>query len=483
MLDQQTKALLPTIISDAMDALSKNTNAPDEMTLPITLALATVAAQALSNIECMAWPKCTLSEYFMVLAPSGGLKTSLMDSVCEGVRRFEREQKIQADQDETDYIIQIKLYEAAIKEEVKNPVGATIVKPEPPRGYRYLIGKATTNGLIDTLAQVPYAGIFSSDAGELFNSHSFQDSSKSLEFISMLSKAWSGEDIDRVTGIRENNVLLHNRRLSMLVMLQQQLAGLLNNSQFKDQGVTNRMLITQCELSFKKKADFSVAGQQETDNNNARLIPFNERIYELLKSVDQNQQIVRYGSAGKSLGAMRARMGHTNINELELRTLKFSSTDGARQLMEDFYNEMADLSMDKKYEEYSNFLSRAYEHCCRLAGVLTVFDQKTEVSIKEVQCAIGLVWYFIGQRMTLTVDGNVRSSPVVECATALWSAMEKNIQTDFAPRELIGICFAYKKTEVALRQKVLDQLISDGRIEVIEVDSLGTKKKHVIRKV
>lgn len=481
MLDQNTKKLLPALMQDAMDALSKNTDAPDEMTLPIVLAVAAMPAQALHDIECLKWPKAELSEYFMVLAPSGAKKTALMNQVCEGVRRFEKEQRPQAELDETAYAIEMKRYKANIDAEVKTPAGpngSPIIKPEKPRGSRYLIGKATSNGLLNTLESVPFAAILSSDAGELFNSHAFQDSSKSMEFISMLSKLWSGESVDRVTGINENNLILDNRRLSMLVMLQQQLAGMLNNSQFKDQGVTNRILITQCEDSFGKKADFSTQGQAETDKNNSRLLPFNDHIYKLLRQVDSNQ------ASGKSnlVERLHAAMGMSKKNEVVLSCLRFSLSDNSRMLMQDFYNRILDMTKEKKYEEYSNFLARAYEHGCRLAGILTIFEEKTEVSEQEVRCAIGLMDYFLEQRMNLTVDGNLKVSAVVECADALWKALQKIDKTDFSKSEICNLCFPYKQMEIGMREKVIDQLQADDKITLVEVESLGRKPKHIIRK-
>jgi hypothetical protein len=303
-----------------------------------------------------------------------------------------------------------------------------------------------------------------------------------VEIVSTLSKAWSGEDIDRVTGVTENNVQLRNKRLTMLVLLQQELAGFLNNSAFKDQGFTNRMLITQCELYAKKKADFSDDGQQETDANTARLQPFNDHIYQLLQTVDQNQQMVRYGHKGNSLRALQASMGHTKINELELTRLTFSKADGSRKEMENFYNEMAVSAMDPQYAEYANFMSRVYEHACRLAATLTVFEGKKEITLQEVQCAIGLIRYFIDQRMNLNVDGIIRENPIVACGEAVIKWMLKQIDGETSKQELVQYGpSAFRKMVAEDRSRVIADLEARELVEVISVAGLGTKPKHLLK--
>ncbi|MDM0042163.1 DUF3987 domain-containing protein [Variovorax sp. J22R193] len=475
MLDTNIKALLPTIISDTMATLSALTNAPDEMTLPITLAVANFAAQAMFNVNPMQWRPCSVSEFFVVLTPSGGMKTSISSLLLDGIRDFEREQETENAQAMIDYKIKVKQFNKAIEDEAKNPTGINPKEPVRPKGSRYRVEKATVNGLINTLASVPFAGLFSSDAGEFFNSHSFQSSDKSMEMVATLSKAWSGEMIDRVTGIEENNVRLHNRRFNMLVLLQQELAGFLNNSQYKDQGFTNRMLITQCELFAKRAADFSEAGQLETQRLEQTLKPFNRRVYELLDDVDHKQSKARmqHLMIPGATAAMRIAAANVPVNappnELVLDAITFSSEDGAAKIMEEFCNEMGKESQNPKYSEYANFMSRAYEHACRLAATLAIFDKQDVIKAEYAMAGVELTRYFIEQRMNLSVDGSVKINPIVEAGNALlkWLAKQPNNEATKGHCSQSGPAI-YKKMEASERLRVIQDLDARECIEIVE---------------
>jgi len=435
MLDQQTKDLLPPIIKDAMDALSETTNATDEITLPVTLAVASFATQALRDGSPLAWDSCAISNYFCVLVPSGGLKTSISDLVLKGARRFEEEERPKAEEAESQYQVDLKRYENEIKDKVKQkpaipgvvPVATNpftrIVKPKYPRTARYMAGKFTLNGIIQALKGVPHFGIFNSDAGEFFNSHAFKDSTTSMELVSALSRLWSGEQIDKLTGIED--VVTKGKRTTALFMLQQQLAGFFINPQFKDQGFTNRMLITQSEKITKKRMDFSDAGLSTKLTTDDRLSPFNDRIYELLASVDDTQKKPKKSS----LLQMRKQLlleENKDQNVLILDKHPICMVDNTRKILEDFYNDMVDKMEDPLYLEYQNFISRSYEHCIRLATVLSLFDKHEEVNEVHAKCSVGLMYYFIDQRMNLTIDGDIKVNSFVECAMRIEKWLKKN---------------------------------------------------------
>lgn len=486
MLDKQTKELLPQIIQDAMVALEKTTNATDEITLPVTLAAATFATQGLANANPLQWKECAISNYFCILTPSGGLKTHLLDSVLEGARRFEQDQRQTAEDADTQYKIDMKKYENEIKDRSKETVAQVstpfnrIVKPKFPRTARYLASKFTLNGIINALQGVPHIGVFNSDAGEFFKSHAFQDPTKSIELVSALSKLWSGEQLDKLTGIED--VVTAGKRTTALFMLQQQLADFFVNPQFKDQGFTNRILITQSEKISKKRADFSDTGLSQQTTTIDDLQPFNDRVYELLEQVDQLQSQPR----SRSILDLRKNLQDStqrDQNTLVLDKHPICMVDNTRKIFELFYNDMLDKMDDPKYSEYENFISRAYEHCVRLATVLSLFDKRKEVNERDAECASGLMYYFIDQRMNLNIDGNIRIDPIVECADALKKHMEKfSVDHSFSKHELNNSGpNAYRKMKVPDRDQVLAELASRDVIDIEQVDSKNGKKLTKVR--
>lgn len=481
MLDKEIKDLLPQIIRDTMDALTETTNATDEITIPVTLAVASFATQGLADGYPHMWDKCAISNYFCVLVPSGGLKTTISDSVLEGARRFELEHRETADDADTEYQIQLKRYTDAIKNKAKEKVDPLVTvapinpftkieRPKYPRTARYMAGKFTLNGIINALKGVPHFGIFNSDAAEFFNSHAFKDPTSSIELVSALSRLWSGEQIDKLTGIED--VVTHGKRTTALFMLQQQLADFFVNSQFKDQGFTNRMLITQSEKISKKLADFSDAGfskKKTTDNN---LQPFNDRVYELLSSVDDRQQ----KSSGKGLLDMRKRLlqeENKDQNILVLDTHPWNLSDNTRYIFQEFYNDMVVKMDDEKYIEYQNFISRAYEHCIRLATVLSLFDKKDTVDERDAGAAVGLMYYFIDQRMNLTIDGSAKISPIVECANKVKDFLLKKRKDQIVNKTDLNNNgpLVYKNMSTHDRDKVIEEMEAREYIEVVKFDS------------
>lgn len=487
MLDKEIKDLLPDIIKNTMDALTETTNATDEITIPVTLAVASFATQGLANGSPEMWDKCAIGNYFCVLVPSGGLKTSISDSVLEGARRFEEEQREKAEEAETNYQIALKKYEKEIKDKAKEPPpspGITpvavnpftkIEKPKYPRTARYMAGKFTLNGMINALKGVPHFGIFNSDAGEFFNSHAFKDPTTSIELVSALSRLWSGEQIDKLTGIEDTNT--HGKRLTSLFMLQQQLADFFVNSQFKDQGFTNRMLITQSEKITKKLADFSELGKSRQKQAVDSLIPFNDRVYELLTTVDENQKKPSKGS----LFDMRKRLlqeQNKDQNVLILDTHPWNPNDNTRFIFQEFYNDMVQKMDDEKYVEYQNFISRAYEHCIRLATVLSLFDKKSMVDEKDAGASVGLMYYFIDQRMNLTIDGAIKINPIVETCEDVKNWIIKNRKDEIITKTMLNNYAprSYRKMSTGDRDKVIEEMVSRDYVEQIMNDDKVTVK-------
>ena len=491
MLDKETRDLLPAIIRDTMDAMSAMTNAPDEMTLPVTLAVANFATQGLTNVHPHCWDKnVPLSEYFVVLVPSGGMKTSIYDMLALGIKKFERDQEGPAKEALVQYKIDLKTFNKAIDEEVKSPTFVKLVEPIKPKGCRYKVEKATVNGLLNTLEVVPFAGLFSSDAAEFFNSHSFQDSNKSVEMVSTLSKAWSGEDLERNTGIELNNIKLHDRRFNMLVMLQQQLAGFLNNSQYKDQGFVNRMLITQCELFSKPIME--IGSKATLKQNMALLDPFNDRVYDLLDKVNTAQENIRKapltlpGVKMSVLEQLRARqhvLDSSNPNELILPLMEFDIDNNIpfEEYIIGYYNGLARRAHDPKYADYSNFMSRAFEHFCRIAATLAAFNLEDKISRKTAECAHGLTEYFIEQRLNLNVDGSVTVSPIVELAKKVHAWLIKRPNMEATKTEVSN--GPLKNIDEDVRAKVCQEMESRDMIKVIPVESKGTKPKNIYKAI
>jgi len=495
MLQKEFKELLPKTIQDAMAALAETSNATDEITIPVLLSVASFATQGLANGSpgIDNWTSCAISNYFCVLVPSGGLKTSISDSVLEGARRFESDNRPRAAEADIDYQIALGKYKNEIKNKSKvssGPVGVpgtvtpvnTIVKPAVPRASRYMSSKFTLNGLIKALTGVPHFGIFNSDAAEFFNSHAFKDPTSSIELVSAMSKLWSGEQIDKLTGIEDT--ITAGKRTTALFMLQQQLADFFVNSQYKDQGFTNRILITQSGLVAKKPANFSkLTAESVVCCQDTRLIAFNDRVYELLSQVDTNQikppeKNIRDSEDRFALDMAQLRIRLSGVerpaadadaNILKLDRHLWNYDDNTKLIFENFYNDMVQRAAQES--EYQNFINRAYEHCIRIATVLSLFNGDQVINEKIAMCAVGLMYYFIDQRENLNIDGGVRANATVECSGQVHKfiikyknnnpgkEITKTVLNNFGP-------YSYRKADADSRDRVLAELLSRDQIYI-----------------
>jgi hypothetical protein len=301
--------------------------------------------------------------------------------------------------------------------------------------------------------------------------------------ISTLSKVWSGEPIDRVTGIEENNVRLRDRRFNMLVLLQQELAGFLNDKTMQQQGFIHRLLVTQCSLFGKNKADLSIQGMSDKKLALTVLDPFNDRVYELLCDVELEQQQARVVNvlSGPNMWKqmqMQQVIKNSNPNELILPVMKTTFNDNARILLEDEYNYYATIALMPEHKELSSFYNRAFEHIMRLAATLAAFDKKSEISEREAECAIGLVRYFVQQRLDMEVDGQTKENFIVDESEKFLRWLKRQTNMECSKQKMNE-----KLRSISLddRAKILQELESRDKIEMVEVQSCGVKQKHLIR--
>ena len=129
---------------------------------------------------------------------------------------------------------------------------------------------------------------------------------------------------------------------------------------------------------------------------------------------------------------------------------------------------------DETYLEYHNFISRAYEHCIRLATVLSLFDKKDCVDERDAKCAVGLMYYFIDQRMNLTIDGSIRVDNVVECSKKVYDFLQKKYPNQEVTKKTLNNYGPnqYREMTTFDRDKVLEELLSR---DMIDIETIGTK--------
>ena len=349
---------LGPILAPAARAIAEIVQVPEALAANSVLAATALCAQPLADVQTLGGPR-PLSLFVLTIAQSGDRKTAA-DAVALGpVREHGRRALLayQVAQGEWDRAHEgAKLKRSTAKKKAAKAGAADeyaaelreIAEEPPPRKPWILCGDPTTEGLMRSLAEGQYSqGVFSDEGGQFIGGHSMSEENE-LRCIAMLSRAWQGSALDRVRATDNEHTILYGRRLAMHLMAQTDVAArMLGKALYRSQGFLARWLIA---------APDSLAGTRMHDPS--------------LPAPEDDQRIRRYWSA---LGALLGRTANENrdVGGLDPPCLALSLE--ARSLLVAAYDEMERAQRrDGELEGIREWASKAAEHACRIAGVLTL---------------------------------------------------------------------------------------------------------------
>jgi len=458
---------LSPLLQQTMLALKEINNVPEEMAIQAILGTMNFATQSLYNVDPVFFGgnMTPTNEYFVALAPTAGMKSTVYKMLDAGIRRWEEDEKVRYNNELPNYRLAHAVWEKEYKKlersmdtaDLQDPqrfdalVASLGAEPEPPRGTTYRLATGTRNGVIDALTRVPFCGMSSSEAGEFFNGHSFREGKNNaggLEMISTLTNLWDGHGIEKNTGME--SVKLNRRRFTMLFLLQKAMAkDWLGNSVYSEQGFVHRLLITHCD--YWAVPDLDITRIPEIRASQRRLQPFHDRIYELMcqpRSLDPDWPL-----------------------ELELPTI--SMTPEAIALLSAFANEIK-RRQATEFAAFQGFCGRLYEHAIRLAATLAIFDQRPTVEIAQAQAAVELAYFYLEQRMSLDLGASSRYQSQVDVAQKLTLVIERKIAEGVrvdrrwlnskSPTYFRGL----SRDE---REKIVQEIHSRGRLFLVKTDA------------
>jgi hypothetical protein len=319
-------------------------------------------------------------------------------------------------------------------------------EPELPVGSTYTISTATRNGLIDILAEVPFARISSDEGGEFFSGHAMGNKleSNAQEMITSLSALWSGANIARNTGIDRTQIA--NRRVTMFFMLQHEMAKFINLPIYSQQGFMHRFLIT--HTNYWEMPDLDIKRLPEIKKQQDKLEPFHQRIYELLKK----QKHLKEG---------------TN-KELDLPIFKVDQD--ALELAAEYSNELKrDSKPGKIYEQWQGFTLRTLEHVLRLAANLACFENKSTIDLKSVTAGIELFNFYLEQRISLDVGVDSKFSDLVNNTHkfVMWFNQHKHTEKEMVTKQWLtqrGPYWYQKQLSRLERNQLLEEVVDRGEL-------------------
>lgn len=376
--------LMPPRIRDAIEAQAAMGNYHLPSVATAALAIASHAAQGLYDIDFLARPSTVPASIFaMICAPSGSAKSSLFEPMLAGVRQWQHRASDVHRLLLADYEVDRRLYErqrlAAEKENDRDTlIDLERRKPRPPRSPQNVSSKITTNGLFRSLHDDwPTHAVFTPEGASLLKGYSLNAKNAPEEFGGALASLWSGEMIDRTTG--DQRMILRDRRLSMLVMVQESVAEeFLSSEALEGQGLLARFLVVNAPTWHPLDEDFTAPDHRERKE---RLLRRMDRFHGRIDQMLSEPLATRDGQDG----------------ELDLPTMTW--TREAAQVMRSFQTE----ALAWNHSETENWFRRSFEHAVRLSGVLAIFEDEEAISEATARAGVALTRFYAAQLRQMDV--------------------------------------------------------------------------------
>ena len=379
-------------LRESAEAIHNNTQAPLAIAAQSVLGVASLAAQALADVETLGG-RAPCSLFLLTIAKSGERKTRCDGLAMAPVNEFQRElsekyrEALIAHQNR--FAIWERQRSDILKSAKKDAVAAEAdlealgPEPEGPLSPVIIATEPTFEGITKALAYSrPALGIFSDEGGGFLAGHAMNSENRQ-KTLTGLSGLWDASPVNR-TRAGDGVTTFYGRRMASHLLTQPiAAAGVLSDPLANGQGFLARFLMTEPPTTsgFRKwrKAD---------PQSDVVLSRFSARIGEMLRA----DLPLREGTK----------------NELEPPVLKLEPL--AHERLISFYNATeVSLGAGGEFERIRAFASKAAEHAARLAGVLTVYAGNETVSDEIMGHAISLAWYYLREALRLS-DAAIISS-------------------------------------------------------------------------
>jgi hypothetical protein len=435
---------LGAVLGPAAAAIAEGVQVPVAIAANAVLAAASFATQSHADVETLGGSARPLSLYVLTIAASGDRKTAADDVALVPMREHRKRltKAYNAALQEHELAVEVRKIERQKAREVAKggeDVSARLKELEdtpPPRKPKLFCSELSAPALIRSFADGQHAqGIFSDEGGKLLGGYAMSDESLK-HTIATLSDAWQGKELDRVRATDNEYMVLYGRRLAVHLMVQPDIAApLLASKVCRTQGFLARFLIA---------APKSIAGT---------------RLYDRSRRKPQDDpRIHRYWQAIGDLLEQPA-VEDPQVGGLSPPVLRLFSE--AERLLAAAYDDSEKAQgRDGALEPVREWASKAAEHACRIAGVLTmVADSQTLfVSGDTMRDALRLTQYYLLEYQRLIGAGDMPEH--LERAQAVLEWMRRNEKTEVTARQLMRGPRAVRNADVA--RQALQTLVQHG---------------------
>ncbi|WP_223590007.1 YfjI family protein [Pseudomonas sp. A-R-19] len=370
---------LGELLGPAVERLAEVIGVPCAMAAQSVLATAALVSQGHANVQLdgRTYP---LSLYLLTVASSGDRKSAVDHLALKAARDWERQQW-------TLYAEKLKAYRVATSIITKPKTSkkhaeaedSELSEPVPPR---LIIAEPTIEALVKSLCHgLPSMGLFNDEGGQFLGS-STMSKENLLKAITTLSTLWDGSPIDRARSMAGESLRAYDRRLSLHLMLQPYLA----NQLFKDPVINGQGILGRCLISWPER----LAGQRLYKaidlTRDAKVQGYQQRITALLQKPWSLHQDGSLNPATLELTA-RARRAWIDIHDtIECQSGEFGELAGVQP-----------------------FAGKAPANVLRIAGVLAMVEEASQLDEAHIQRASTLMDYYLAEIQRLTEQEPVNS--------------------------------------------------------------------------
>jgi hypothetical protein len=413
---------LGPILAPAARAIMEYVQVPDALAAHSVLGFAALAAQCHANVQTLGGTR-PLSLFLLSIADSGERKTSADALAGTAVHEY---RKLMA----TSYQTAVRQHEAAheahkmrirdAKDGADSPADLErtlmeIREEPPPRKPWFIVSEPTAEGLVISLRDGQLSQALATDeGGQFLGGHAMSEESE-LRTITLLSRLWDGSPIDRVRATDNEHTTLFGRRLSVHLMAQPEVASrMLGRPLYKRQGMLARFLICSPTSRIGTRMHDGSADEPRDD---PRLLKY----WHALRELFEKQPLENHEVGG-----------------LDPPCLALSPD--ARVLLVSSYNQIETAQRDDgELITIREFSSKAAEHACRIAGVLTLLEKPdaASVSADTMASAMELVQAYLREHVRLA--GAAGISVEVSNAVKLSEWLKRTKRLVVTPREVMRL--------------------------------------------
>ena len=451
---------LGPILAPAARAVMEYVQVPDALAAHAVLSCAALAAQSHANVQTLGGAR-PLSLFMLTIAESGERKTASDTLASTPIR--EHRMRLQ-----TTYKSDLQNYEAAheghrmrVKQAKEGASDADdlvrllkeLREAPPPRKPFFIVSEPTAEGLVLSLrdGQLSQA-LMTDEGGQFLGGHAMGEESE-LRTITLLSRLWDGSPIDRVRATDKEHTTLFGRRLAVHLMAQPEVANrMLGKSLYRSQGMLARFLICSPTSRIGSRIHDGKATDPQGDG---RLRKYWHAVQQLL---------ARQAHEDPELGGLDPPCLALSPEARTLLVAAHNDIEGAMK-------EDCDLAVVRE------FASKAAEHACRLAGVLTLLADPDAIAVTEetMHAALELAQAYIREHVRLAGSANV--SREISHAVKLLEWIKRNKRHEITARKVMQLG-PYAIREAPGAKAALRTLVEHGWL-VNDGGSIYTVPSHV----